>query len=498
MNCFFFLLVLFTAHSVSAAEQTTGAVVFEGVSTFSSAQLFPIYADRLGKAPSTKNRNLLRQRTRDYYASQGYLEPKVVVSVDSETTQIIIVRVEEPKVDDIRIAGGTPKQRASLRERTTPLRSRVPVSKLDIDRFVRALERAERVGLKSRITMVSPGRYRLALTIAPRIEGEITYSAEGSDRLGRNLVGGTVSVYGPGAGLGRIYISGIHTVDSAGYRNIGIGASMPLTDRDHLYADISSSRAVPQDVSTSPSKVYRRLWSRLRLRHELINSETLALALDGSLTLRDYTRERGSDTEVDEQLRMADIGAVAYIYNKAGTSRISVNGNAGLDAAGAKRSGSRANESIDLAFQLVDARYTFWCSLPADLSMKLDVGGQYSGDNLPYSQRFSVGGSRFARAYESGEFSGDSGIGTKLEFRRGFDSDFGITGARWIPYIYYGIAKAYENEAHDSLSAAASGLGLRLQTKNVSAYIEFGKPLTADSEYKNSNTRLTGRVTAYF
>jgi len=312
------------------------------------------------------------------------------------------------------------------------------------------------------------------------------------------MVGGSVSVYGPGAGLREVYVSGIHTVDSAGYRNLGTGLSFSSSERDTFYADVSASRAVPQDENTSPSRVYRRIWSRLKWRHDVIDSGPLTLAVDGSVILRDYTRERGDETEIDERLRIASAGALAYVKSGNNTSRFDLAGRAGIDALGAERSGSQANETIDLAFQVFDARYTLWYGLPAELSLKLNIAGQYSGDNLPYSQRFSVGGSRFARAYEPGEFSGDSGIGSKLELRRGFNSDRWLYGARWVPYIYYGIATARENETSNNISAAASGLGLRLLTRSVSAYIELGKPLTADSEHLDKNPRLNGRLTAYF
>lgn len=499
MNCFTLLLALtLPAVCSSAPERAIGAVVFEGVSAFGAEQLLPLYADSLGKAPDTKQQIRLRTRTRDYYVSRGYLSPAVNVAIHPSNENILVVHVKEPQIDEIRVTGGVSRKRDSVRERMQPLRERSPVSKIDIERFSRALELTVGVGLKTHIEETSPGRHRIIFTIAPQVRGELTYSAEGSQRLGQHMVGGSVSVYGPGAGLREIYVSGIHTVDSAGYRNIGTGVSLSASDNDTLYADISSSRAVPQDESTSPSKVYRRLWSRLKWSHSLIDSSTFTLDVDGSVTLRDYTRERGDDTEIDERLRMASAGALAYIKGGNSTSRFDLSGRTGIDALGAQRSGTRSNDAIDLAFNVIDARYTLWHGLPADFSLKLDIAGQYSGDNLPYSQRFSVGGGRYARAYEPGEFSGDSGIGSKLELRRGFNSDRVVSGARWVPYIYYGIASAHENETSDSASAAASGLGLRMFTRTISTYIELGKPLTAESEYRDKKPRLTGRLTAYF
>ncbi len=498
-KCFILLLALSLASlSASAQTQPTGAVLFEGVTAFGPEQLLPLYANLLGKTADSHQQSRLRAGTRDYYLRQGYLAPAVTVNVHPDSESILVVQVDEPQIAEIRVTGGVSRKRTTVRERSKPLLTRSPVSTTDIDRFSRALEQTTGVGLKTNVEEISAGRYRITYMIAPRIRGELTYSAEGSQRLGQHLAGGSVSVYGPGAGLREVYVSGLHTLESAGYRNIGTGLSFSASGRDTFYADISASRAVPQDDNTSPSRVYRRVWSRLKWRHDVIDSGTLSLALDGSVTLRDYTRSRGDETEIDEKLRMATVGALAYIKGKNSTSRVGVSGRTGIDALGADRRGSRANDAIDVAFQLFDARYTLWHGLPAEFSLKLDIEGQYSDDNLPYSQRFSVGNGRLARAYEPGEFSGDSGIGTKLELRRGFNNDRWIPGARWVPYVYYSIATARENEIRESHSGAASGLGLRLLTGSVSAYIELGKPLTSESEYKDNQARLTGRITTYF
>lgn len=499
LRFFIFLLTLtLPAICSSAQDRTLGAVIFDGISVFGSAQLLPLYADSLGKPVDTKLKTRLGEQTRDYYTSQGYLAPAVSVTDHPDSENILLVRVEEPRVVDIQIAGGTFGQQSDIRERLTPLLERPSISRKNIDRFARALERAMSVGLSASVVEISLGRYQVTLTIAPQVRGELTYSAEGSQNLGQHMIAGKVSVIGPGAGLREVYVSGLHTIESEGYRNVGAGLSLPTSGRDTVYADISSSRAVPQNYNVSPSRVYRRIWARLKWRHELVETDDLSLALDGSLTLRDYTREKGSETEVDEQLRMANVRALTYVRNATSTSRIGLAGRVGVDTLGAKRSGTRANDEQDLDFQIIDAHYTLWYGLPAGASFKLDIAGQYSGDKLPYSQRFSVGGSQFARAYESGEFSGDSGIGSKLELRRGFNRDFWMKGARWVPYIYYGIATAHENKTSENSSGAASGIGLRMLTREVSAYIELGKPLTAESEHLSKDARLSGRLTVYF
>src|SRR5690554_5138705 len=141
---FFILLLALTLPAVcsSAQDRTLGAVVFDGISVFGSVQLLPLYADSLGKPADTKLKTRLGTQTRDYYTSQGYLAPAVSVTDHPDSANILLVRVEEPRIDDIQVAGGTSGQQSAVRERLPPLLERPSVSRKDIDRFARALEQA--------------------------------------------------------------------------------------------------------------------------------------------------------------------------------------------------------------------------------------------------------------------------------------------------------------------------------------------------------------------
>tara|TARA_R100001440_G_scaffold71523_2_gene94559 strand:- start:2348 stop:3868 length:1521 start_codon:yes stop_codon:yes gene_type:complete len=489
-----------TAEAATRLDTVIGAVVFEGVTAFSANRLLPLYEDSLGEFPDAAKRDAIRLRVIAFYIDQGYLEPEVTVSLHPEAEQILRVQVTEPFIDTLHVTGGSEEQRKAVRRQAEPVIGRGPVSTADIDRFARAIESATGMGLTTTVGpgALGPAGYQLNVEVASRVEGELTYSAEGSQRLGQHLVGASVRVYGPAEAIGEMYLSALHTVDSAGYRNVDGGISLPLSTRNVLYVDISSARAVPQDETTSPSTVYRRMWSRILWNHDLLSQDGLEMSFNGALILRDYTRERGDITEIDEALRIGELGVRTYLRGNGRTSRIALNGRAGLEIMGAARTGVDADDGIDLEFQYLEAEYTLWQNLPADFSLRWDLAGQYSEDNLPYSQRFSIGGSQFAKAYEPGEFSGDSGAGTKLELRRGFNTTRYFGSVRWVPYLYYGVAAAWENETDDSASAAASGVGLRMLTNRAVAYLEFGKPLTVDSEYRDDNPRLTGRLTLQF
>ena len=55
-------------------------------------------------------------------------------------------------------------------------------------------------------------------------------------------------------------------------------------------------------------------------------------------------------------------------------------------------------------------------------ALKLSIGGQYTGDILPPSEKFYLGGNRFGRGFFYGQITGDRAIGStvELQFNTGF------------------------------------------------------------------------------
>ncbi|WP_148864051.1 ShlB/FhaC/HecB family hemolysin secretion/activation protein [Marinobacter fonticola] len=477
-----------------------GAVVFEGVSAFDVGQLLPTYLDHLGQNIGPDGYDQLRERVSDYYVRQGYLRPVIRAQRHEDTAQVVRLAVDEPYIGRIEVEGGSLEIQREVRDRLSPLMERPAVSKANIDAIVRDIEGRLSIGLSSAVepSQSDSAAHTLRAKIGPRIGGRLTYSAEGSQRLGQHLIGGTVSVYGLSQDISELYVSALHTADSDGYRSVGAGMRLPTSEVASIYLDFSNAKSVPQDYGDVEAPVYRRNWGRFLWWQTLVDERTRDLSLYGSAIVRDYTRRHEGETEIDESLRMALLGVQTYLRGRGQTSRIEIETRFGVDAFGAKRTGTDAGSDIDLSYQVLLAEYTYWRGLPADFSLRGDIAVQYSPYELPYSQRFSIGGTRFARAYEPGEFSGDSGAGGKLELRRAYAADGILQGSRLVPYIYYGLAAARQNANDETESAAASGIGLRFLGRQFAAYAEYGKPLTVESEYRDNDARLTGRLSVTF
>ncbi|MBI1364271.1 MAG: hypothetical protein GC134_09825 [Proteobacteria bacterium] len=117
--------------------------------------------------------------------------------------------------------------------------------------------------------------------------------------------------------------------------------------------------------------------------------------------------------------------------------------------------------------------------LTEDVTLAANLNGQYAFRGLLSSEEIGFGGSRMGRAYDSAEFSGDSGITGSLETRW----DIGQWGKTTVvPYAFVDAAKLWERDGslRDAFAASA-GAGVRLFSAdrmniNLSMAVPINRP----------------------
>jgi len=479
----------------SEPEPVPGAIIVEGASAFSQREFFPLYRDLLGEPLTRQRRDRLQQQIVTLYRDRGFAAPAVDITRDDRSSQVVNVSINEPVVTAVAVRGFGDSEAALLRRMARPaVNYRGPLSGSQLAALVQNMEqrldRPVTVDLEQQAN--TDARYTLVVSPRRQLGGSITYSLEGSDRLGRQLVYARLALDNPAKYASEAYLSALHTLNSDGFRTLGAGVTLAPAAAHRVDLSASLARARPRD--TASEQVYNRQRYRLGWRHGLIRDDGREMTLLSSFTVRDYTFDIDSRERVDERLRVAGLGLDNRWLWRGRSLSLEVTGRQGLDSLGAQREGPGAVQQTDLDFTLVQTRATLRQALPAGLSFRLDLDGQYSRDRLPFSERFSIGGYRYARAYEPGEFTGDRGIGSKLEVRRGFALP-SLGHTRLVPYAYYGVARTFDNQRSERQSAAAAGAGVRLLGERIYAYLEVGKPLTAVSDYREDEPRVTGRLT---
>ncbi len=502
--CITFVHILLLPAQALASDQdgtVIGAVVFEGVTVFTPGHLGPVYQTSIGKKLTPETRRTLADNLRQLYDERGFYRPSVTISPHDAVPGVVVVRVEEPRLASIDIRDVTVAEARRLERAFTPLQEIKPLSRRYVDYVAQQYETANDVVLDTELSpryrVDNRGQYTLLVRKRTHWLGVLSYSTEGDKRLGRELVIGQVAVANPVSVIRQARVFGLHTAESDAYRVLGGGVVAAPSLRNRVSLDTRAGRAVLENASGPGDTVFRFREHQLEWGYSLDGPDRVDTEVFAGITARSYTRTDEDVREIDEALRMADVGFTTLHQGNTQAHRLMVSGRVGFDALGANRRGTQAGDEVDLSFRIARAEYTFWSGLPLGFTYRVLLEGQYSAETLPTSQRFVIGGSAFARAYEPGAFSGDRGAGGELELRRRIANPWELP-AELTPFVYYGIAMAYQNESRSRDSAASAGLGFRFRADPLSGYLEFGKPLTTDSAISDDDGRLIGRVTLSF
>ena len=161
----------------------------------------------------------------------------------------------------------------------------------------------------------------------------------------------------------------------------------------------------------------------------------------------------------------------------------------GLSALGASANGdpqaSRAGSRFDFTKATLDIQRTqplIELAEGWELSLQVLAAGQYSGDILPQSEKFFLGGNRLTRGYYAGQVTGDSAIALGVELQ--LDTAVSLSGeAPWGLgnrlgaqfYLFHDQGRTYENGPTDQDRRLVSwGGGARL---NLSNSVQLGLEL---------------------
>ncbi len=238
----------------------------------------------------------------------------------------------------------------------------------------------------------------------------------------------------------------------------------------------------------------------IRSRQQTLNLSGYLDAIETRITQVAATStgfQRGFDS-----LRVARLGADYAAQdgllgdNRPAISTINVRLSQGIPALGATSNGSteatRPGERVDftkLVMDLSRVQTLFGLWSDSTVALKGRVIGQVSGQALPPSEKFFLGGTEFTRGFYSGEVTGDNAFVWQAELQlntsydlQAFDRSFNLAAQF---YAFYDRGEAWQNlpraveTPYTRLSSI--GIGVRL---NVTRYTEF------DIEGVHRNTRL--------
>jgi hemolysin activation/secretion protein len=141
----------------------------------------------------------------------------------------------------------------------------------------------------------------------------------------------------------------------------------------------------------------------------------------------------------------------------------------------------------------LNASYRLRFSAAPHWSLYSSIAAQYSFHPLLVSEEFGLGGPGSVRAYDSSEFSGDSGVNASVELRFQPEAFRGVSGQVYGFYDAGGIrnrgTRPYQVE---SAHLTGAGAGYRFSLRAVDGFIEYAKPLKKSFGEVSSSSIFVG------
>ena len=335
----------------------------------------------------------------------------IVVPQQDLGSGVLILRVVEGYIDDVVITGDVKGRKLTLvRRYAARLAAEQPLRRPVLERYLSLIR--DLPGLKAEVHLLNlpvPGAVRLVLSLAQEdFDWRLAVNNRGVANLGRTQMQATLIVNGAIREGDQTQLTASMPVRVSRYQYYALSHSTPLgADGLRIAANIGYLRTRPNGIPirgeassagvtlSYPLKRGYRENINLSLGMDGLNSDN---ALLGQLIAQDHSRAMraaGSWSKVSEQQSLS----AALTLSK------------GLDIFGARTDPLRT----DLGFAKLNGQASFNRMLTKVVALRLFATGQASGDRLPASEQFSMGGDLVGRAFPAGYVVGDRGYGGSAE-----------------------------------------------------------------------------------
>lgn len=462
-----------------------------GVTVYRRDQLAALFAPFLGREITFDQfyglSRAIQQRYREdgYILSFAYIPPQ---TVEDGVYTIAVVEgfVERVEVDDV---DGT--LQSTLRDLLEPISRVRPLDVATLERYL--LLANDMAGLKVTGVLRPSRTTRGASVLVAKVRrnpvsGGATLDNRGSEFTGTWQSSANISansLFGTGE---RLTVGLSEASFLSEKKGVSASYSQPLGN-DGLRFD----QAVTY-TETTPGftlKQFRVETTSVELTSDLsypvIRSRAETLTVGGGLTYRDSTVDLLDAPFTRDRIRLLR-SSVNYSDSGflGGSSRLAFGIAQAVPVLDATESGrdttSRADSNPYFTKATVDIVHAR--PLYEGVELRLSATGQLARAPLPASEEFSAGGDSYGRAYNSGEISGEDGVGLSAELN--YDPGWRLSPFRYLqPYGFYDYSKAWDRRSSSSTgsqkSISSAGLGVRAGLPfGITLRLEFAYPLTSE------------------
>lgn len=487
--------------TTSTTHIPVGAVVIDGASALRRAAFAPVIDRYVGRSLTDGDLEALAKAVADVARDRGYVFASASVPTQALSANVLRVRLDEGRIDRIRVRGdesgavqrtlarltdGRPVTRGEL-ERALLIAGDLPGVRIRETRYVREGDagvllvdaRAERV--VGRVQLDNWGSSSVG-PVRARLRADINEALFAGDQL---TIRGTLTPLSP------------RELTTAGFDYSA------ATGLDGLVAGFGAShtRVRPGDDLRDQDYDGRSLSSNANLSYPFIRRLDANLWATIDFTVRDVEQDRNGELVRDDRFATVTLGLSGYRTLLGGTLYGRLSARQGLDILDATRAGdplaSRSNGSA--IFSKLDL-YADWTGpIAGPFGLRLAAEGQLASRPLLSSEEMGIGGPRFGRGYDYSERSGDRGIAGLAELR--YDLK-GLGLVRATQLFAYADAGHVDNLRSTGRSGSlySAGFGARFDISRIfDAEVEAGFPIGKDRiESGDRSPRISFGISARF
>lgn len=481
-----------SANAPAGSENTffiLKSIHINGMTAYSLTSVEPLFSAKLGQKISVKELFEIMNTLQRLYLKDGYGLSRVIMPNQDISSGDVTFEVIEGYAAEVSLDGNFPSS-SVLDNAQNQISQMRPLNTKTLEKILLTLNDLPGLNVSAVLASLkdnkTPGGVRLILKQNP----EKSFAAN----LGMNNYGSRFS--GPTQMIASARKSSVLTpydqvtatlsaaIPMTEMRYAGLKYEKPVWGAHGLNLEVEASvgRTVPGDSLKNLDVKGQSQSFKTGLSYTPIRQRNQTLEIEASFELRQSKTDFAGSELYDDRLRIVSLGAN---YNKAdsyeGLNAFELTYSQGLNILGVREAGSpdlsRAEGRPDF--------HKFFASagrlqvLPYQFEFLSAIQGQYAFDPLLSSEEFGFGGGQIGRGYDPSEITGDKGLAASFELRR--NMNLGNPNFAVQAYGFFDIGKVWniDPNAANKISAASSGLGLRIGSSyGWSGDINLSAPLT--------------------
>jgi hemolysin activation/secretion protein len=449
----------------------------QGVTAYDATALKALYADAVGPAVPRIRLDEIVRGLQTKYREDGYILTVVHGQFEKSDGRIVfLIQAVEGYIGDVKLDGDIGPAGSLVYRMLKQLTDKRPVNNSDLERALLLANDVPGVTVKAVLRRESgdPGAVELIAQLSRKaLSGFMTYDNRNSQETGPHemlLSGATNSFTSVGERLEALLFTTFNREEIFGQVN---GDAFLTSDGLHLHTYFGDGNEMPGGILASTGYDGDLSIGGGELSYPVFRSRRFNLSVNTDLDTYNSNialNSFGNTALSASHLLMARAGSSADVqdalfFDFPAATSLNVKVSHGLVGTSDTRPGN--NVHFDKVNGDLTRVQNLWTIADVSTALKLSVGGQYSNDILPISEKFYLGGTRFGRGFFNGEVTGDRAIGSTIEFQQNdklvhlpfFDPDFELP-AQFYQFWDYG--RGYNLAPSDQdFTIQSLGLGVR-------------------------------------